>query len=130
MISQYVYISTAQGLSREEVEAILAVCARNNVAQKVTGLLLYNGRNFLQLLEGAKDTLDRLMQNIEADPRHAGVAILHKGEVDDRVCPDWAMKRIAITEAIEQRQQRLEEELPNLINPAIRKVVLNFAMLN
>lgn len=130
MISQYVYISTAQGLSREEVEAILAVCARNNVAQKVTGLLLYNGRNFLQLLEGAKDTLDCLMQNIEADPRHAGVAILHKGEVDNRVCPDWAMKRIAITEAIEQRQQRLEEELPNLINPAIRKVVLNFAMLN
>ena len=130
MISQYVYISTAQGLSRDEVDAILASCARNNVANGVTGLLLYNGRNFCQLLEGEKDTLDGLMATIESDHRHAGMAILHKGEVEERVCPDWAMKRIAIAEAIELRKQRLEEELPGAIDPALRKMVLNFAMLN
>ncbi len=130
MISQYVYISTARGLSREEVEAILATCTRNNVVQGVTGLLLYNGRNVLQLLEGTEAALDALMETIEADKLHAGVAMLHKGDAENRVCPDWAMKRIAITEAIEQRQQRLEEELPSSIDPSIRKVVLNFAMLN
>ncbi|MEM1052316.1 MAG: BLUF domain-containing protein [Pseudomonadota bacterium] len=130
MVSQYVYISTAQGLSREEVEAILETCARNNVEQGVTGLLFYNGRNFLQLLEGDKSDLDHLMETIEVDPRHAGVAILHKSEVEARVCPDWAMKRIAIVDAIELRQQRLEEELPEAIDPAIRKILLNFAMLN
>lgn len=130
MISQYVYISTAQDLSREQVEGILQTCARNNVAHGVTGLLLYNGRNFLQLLEGDKDVLDRLMASIEVDPRHAGVAMIHKGEVEARVCPDWAMKRIAIAEAIEARQERLEEELPEGIDPSLRKMVLNFAMLN
>lgn len=130
MVSQYVYISTAQGLSREEVDTILDTCARNNVPQGVTGLLLYNGRNFLQLLEGEKDGLDRLMASIEEDSRHAGVAILHKGEVKARVCPDWAMKRIAIAEAIDVRQQGLEEDLPGGIDPSIRKIVLNFAMLN
>ena len=130
MISQYVYISTAQGLSREQVEGILQTCARNNVAQGITGLLLYNGRNFLQLLEGDKDVLDRLMAAIEVDPRHAGVAMIHKGEVESRVCPDWAMKRIAIAEAIEVRQERLEEELPEGIDPELRKIVLNFAVLN
>ena len=130
MISQYVYISTAQDLSRDQVEGILQTCARNNVAQDVTGLLLYNGRNFLQLLEGDKAVLDRLMDAIEVDTRHAGVAMLHKGEVTARVCPDWAMKRIAIVEAIGVRQERLEEELPEGIDPEIRKIVLNFAMLN
>lgn len=130
MISQYVYISTAQGLSREEIDAILDTCARNNVEQGVTGLLLYNGRNFLQLLEGDKGALDQLMATIEVDPRHAGVSVLHKGEVETRVCPDWAMKRIAIAEAIEVRQQGLERELPSAIDPGIRKIVLNFAMLN
>lgn len=130
MISQYVYISTALDLSRVEVEAILATCARNNGANRITGLLLYNGRNFLQLLEGEKGGLDRLLATIESDPRHAGMAVLHKGVVDARVCPDWAMKRIAISEAIEVRQQRLEEDLPKAIDPAIRKIVLNFAMLN
>lgn len=130
MINQYVYISTAQGLSRDDIDVILDTCARNNVAQKITGLLLYNGRNFLQLLEGDKASLDPLMSVIEADPRHAGVAILHKGEVAARVCPDWAMKRIAIAEAIDVRQQGLDEELPGNVDPSIRKIVMNFAMLN
>ena len=130
MISQYVYISTALDLSRDDVEAILEVCARNNVDKGVTGLLLYNGRNFLQLLEGDEEMLKHLMQVIEADPRHAGVAMLHKGGVAERVCPDWAMKRIAIAEAIELRQQRLIEDLPEATDPAVRKIVLNFAMLN
>ena len=130
MIKQYVYISTAVGLSREDVDRILDTCARNNAAQEVTGLLLYNGRNFLQLLEGQGDALDKLMSAIEVDERHAGVLVMHKGEVEQRDCPDWAMKQIAISEAIEVRQQRLEEELPDTVDPAIRKLVLNFAMLN
>ena len=130
MISQYVYISTAQGLTREQVEEILATCARNNNVHDVTGLLLDNGRNFLQLLEGDKDTLDSLMARIEVDPRHAGVVILHKGEAETRVCPDWAMKRIAIADAIEVRQQGLEAELPEGLDASLRKDVLNFAMLN
>lgn len=130
MISQYVYISTALDLSREDVSAILETCARNNIQHGITGLLLYNGRNFLQLLEGERAALDRLMAKIELDPRHAGVSMLHKGEVETHTCPDWAMKRIAIVEAVEARQQRLDEELPAKIDPAIRRIVLNFAMLN
>lgn len=130
MIKQCVYISTALGLSREEVDAILSACARNNAEQQITGLLLYNGRNFLQLLEGEEGALDDLMTAIEADPRHAGVLVMHKGEVAKRDCPDWAMKRISISEAIEVRQQRLEEDLPVSVDPAIRELVLNFAMLN
>ena len=36
----------------------------------------------------------------------------------------------SISEEIEVRQQRLEADLPTTIDPAIRKLVLNFAMLN
>jgi len=130
VISQYVYISTALDLSRDQVDAILATCARKNGDEGITGLLLYNGRNFLQLLEGNRAALDTLMSSIEDDPRHAGVVMMHKGDAEERVCPDWAMKRIAISEAIEARQQGLEQDLPQAIDPAIRKIVLNFAMLN
>lgn len=130
LIKQYVYISTAVGLSREDVGTILDTCARNNIEQEVTGLLLYNGRNFLQLLEGQGDALEKLMSAIEVDERHSGVLIMHKGEVETRDCPDWAMKLISISEAIEVRQQRLEEDLPDSVDPAIRKLVMNFAMLN
>lgn len=130
MISQYVYISTALDLSRDEVDAILETCARNNAALGVTGLLLYNGRNFLQLLEGERVALDALMAKIEVDSRHAGVSMLHSGEVEARVCPDWAMKRIAIAEAIEVRQERINQDLPEDLDPIVRQIVLNFAVLN
>lgn len=130
MISQYVYISTALDLSRDAVTDILETCARYNTQHGISGLLLYNGRNFLQLLEGEQAVLDQLMAKIEVDPRHAGVSMLHKGKVDVRTCPNWAMKRIAIVEAVEARQQRLDDELPEEIDPAIRRIVLNFAMLN
>ncbi|MEE4212713.1 MAG: BLUF domain-containing protein [Parvularcula sp.] len=130
MISQYVYVSTAQGLSRADVEDILETCARNNVDLGVTGLLLYNGRNFLQLLEGEGVTLDALMSKIEEDPRHSGVTTLYEGEKPARDCADWAMKRIVILDEPQARKKGLDEDLPAGLDPSVRELILNFAILN
>ncbi|BDW80947.1 hypothetical protein MACH24_03850 [Erythrobacter sp. Dej080120_24] len=130
MLSQYLYISTAPSLSRDEVDAILATSARNNPARGVTGLLLYNGRNFLQLLEGDKAELDSLMARISTDPRHSGVSILHSGEVAERTCPKWAMKRVIIAESVANRRQLLEQDLPAGLEGEVRRMILNFAVLN
>ena len=103
MLSQYLYISTAPSLSREEVDSILASSARNNPANGITGLLLYNGRNFLQLLEGEEADLVGLMVRITHDPRHTGISMLEQRKVNERSCPDWAMKRVLIAESVEKR---------------------------
>lgn len=130
MLSQYLYISTAPTLGREEVDAILATSARNNPAQGITGLLLFNGRNFLQLLEGTEGKVAELMDTITADPRHSGVSVLHRQAVDRRACPDWAMKRVLIAESIANRRAMLEADLPDGLNPEVRKMIVNFAVLN
>ena len=130
MLSQYLYISTAVGLSREEVDTILASSARNNPARGVTGLLLYNGRNFLQLLEGEQAELISLMARIGKDERHAGVSILFSGNIDARTCPFWAMKRIVIAESVKERRKQLEKDLPPGLNPTVQTMILNFATLN
>lgn len=130
MISQYLYISTAPSLSREDVESILASSARNNPANGITGLLLYNGRNFLQLLEGEDAELVSLMVQITHDPRHTGVSILEQRKIEHRSCPDWAMKRVLIAENVERRREVLETELPETIDRQIRKIIMNFAVLN
>ena len=88
MLSQYLYISTAPTLPREEVDAILAASARNNPERGITGLLLFNGRNFLQLLEGEEGEVAALMQTITADPRHSGVSVLDRRSITARSCPD------------------------------------------
>lgn len=130
MLSQYLYISTAPTLSREEIESILASSARNNSARNITGLLLYNGRNFLQLLEGDEAELVDLMLRITHDPRHTGISMLEHKEVRHRVCPDWAMKRVMIADSIESRRETLEADLPKGLDPQMRKMIMNFAVLN
>ena len=130
MLSQYLYISTAPSLSREEVESILASSARNNPERGITGLLIYNGRNFLQLLEGEEAELVSLMVRITHDPRHTGISILDQRKVEKRSCPDWAMKRVLIAETVEKRRELLEAELPKSLDPQIRKIIMNFAVLN
>lgn len=130
MLSQYLYISTAPTLPREEVDAILAASARNNPERGITGLLLFNGRNFLQLLEGEEREVTALMDTITADPRHSGVSVLDKRTIEARACPDWAMKRVLIAESIANRRDMLERELPDGLEPDLRKMIVNFAVLN
>ena len=130
MLSQYLYISTALTLPREEVESILATSARNNPARGITGLLLFNGRNFLQLLEGEDSEVAALMETITADPRHSGVSVLDRRSIAGRACPDWAMKRVMIAESIANRREMLERDLPQDLDPEIRKMIVNFAVLN
>lgn len=130
MVSQYLYISTAPSLSREEVDAILASSARNNPERGITGLLLYNGRNFMQLLEGDEQTLVALMSRISNDPRHAGVSVLSRKEASERACPDWAMKRVLIAESVENRQKLLDADLPAGLDEETRRIIMNFAVLN
>ena len=130
MLSQYLYISTAPTLLREEVEAILAASARNTPARGITGLLLFNGRNFLQLLEGEAGEVAGLMDTITADSRHAGVSVLDRRTIKARTCPDWAMKRVLIAESIANRREMLERDLPEGLDPEVRKMIVNFAVLN
>lgn len=130
MLSQYLYISTAPTLPREEVDAILSTSARNNSARGITGLLLFNSRNFLQLLEGEEAEVAGLMERITCDPRHSGVLVLDRRGIAARTCPDWAMKRVLIAESITNRREMLERDLPAGLDPEVRKMIVNFAVLN
>jgi Sensors of blue-light using FAD len=130
VLSQFLYISTAPTLPREEVESILATSARNNPERGITGLLLFNGRNFLQLLEGEESEVAGLMERITQDPRHSGVSVLDRRAIAERACPDWAMKRVMIAESIASRREMLERDLPLELDPEVRKMIVNFAVLN
>jgi hypothetical protein len=130
LVEQLIYISTAPDLLREQVQDILSVCAQNNEALGVTGLLLYNGRNFLQLLEGEGAVLAELMAKIEVDPRHAGVTTLYRKDVAERACPNWSMRLIEIAADRAARREQVGQDLPRSLDTEARKLALNFAVLN
>lgn len=130
MPSQYLYISTAPHLTSDEMENILATAERNNAERGVTGFLLYNGRNFLQLLEGEESDLVALMTRIAHDTRHSGVSLIGRKEVEERSCPTWAMRRVKIAASPDDRRAELAEALPEGLDEDTLRLIMNFAVLN
>jgi len=91
-LHQIMYISTVVGtVTPQECAAIAQLSATNNRRDDVTGLLLFNSRRFLQVLEGPKDAVDRIFNRINADPRHRAVVKLREGPIATREFGEWAM---------------------------------------
>ncbi len=89
---QLVYVSTATNqITQAEIDGILAASRRNNQQAGITGLLLYNGRRFLQALEGSELDVRETYERIKADPRHRGLTIIASRENGERMFGDWAM---------------------------------------
>lgn len=91
-LHQIMYISTACGaVSASDCAAIAKAAAINNAREDVTGLLLFNSRRFLQVLEGPTEAVRRIYDRIALDPRHRAVVKLREGTIADREFGQWAM---------------------------------------
>ena len=86
------YLSTARpSVDEHATAAILAASRRNNRVDGLTGLLLFDGRRFLQALEGQEEAVLRAFKRITADPRHYACVELSRKPVRTRAFADWNM---------------------------------------
>lgn len=76
-----------------EVDAVVEASARRNAARSVTGALLYCDGQFLQALEGGRDSVVLLYEAIAKDPRHSDIRIVSVQEIETRAFGRWGMKR-------------------------------------
>jgi hypothetical protein len=89
---QLVYLSRASHrFSQRDLTDLLAQSRKDNFEVGITGLLLYAEGHFMQLLEGAKDAIESLMERIKRDPRHRDVRVLEEGPVAQRQFSEWSM---------------------------------------
>ncbi len=89
---QLIYVSSARGLLPEnELLNILEVSRRKNAERDITGILLYKGGNFLQVLEGPEDAVTALYTTISRDTRHDGLLLIAQRPIAARDFPDWTM---------------------------------------
>ncbi|WP_294266392.1 BLUF domain-containing protein [uncultured Sphingomonas sp.] len=71
--------------------AIVHKSRRNNALCGITGLLWADFPNFIQIIEGAPDTVEATYQRIAADPRHWNVEILSDREILAREFAGWSL---------------------------------------
>lgn len=96
MLAKLVYVSTANLRGTHDaielqVSKILSQSFLWNERVGVTGMLLYSGGFFLQLLEGEESALDETFARIEADSRHRNIRVLMRQPLEDLYLANFPM---------------------------------------
>lgn len=91
MISLIYVSSSVTLLNTQELFDILRNARANNQKLDITGMLLYKGGNFMQVLEGAEESVKKLYAAIEKDPRHKGMTMLSEEKITERQFSKWEM---------------------------------------
>ena len=82
---QLVYSSFVQKhVSKESIAKLLLRSQANNLKNEVTGCIVFHGNEFIHLLEGRKEDVQKLYTRIVKDTRHRHVTILYKQTISDR----------------------------------------------
>jgi len=87
-----IYVSVADPLlSTTDIDAILVAARRNNTRDELSGALIYNGHNFMQLLEGPAERVDMCLATIAGDERHSGMVEIRRRQIEAREFAGWSM---------------------------------------
>lgn len=87
-----VYTSSAvRPFSEDELAQLLTLSRTRNSVRDITGLLLYRGGEFVQILEGPGPDIEQLMDEIRRDPRHDDIRVLIEEPLHERRFAEWTM---------------------------------------
>jgi hypothetical protein len=127
-----VYISQAAiGIADEQVQDILRSSQRNNAANRITGVLVFGGGLFMQVLEGSEQAVLRLYVKILDDRRHSDCRLIHVTPTDEQAFKQWSMavlegEPLDFQRIGELRARRLEtvqsQTFTNLMRDFVRKL--------
>ena len=82
---EILYVSTlAPGTPVTAISDIMTKSRRHNQAHGITGLLVFDGARFAQLLEGARELVFDLVERIRTDARHINMDVLHYAPLAER----------------------------------------------
>lgn len=101
---QLIYVSSADSadMSEDELARILESAVRHNTPDGITGMLLYAGGSFMQVLEGERAQVEETYARVERDPRHHDVMMIDAQPVEARDFTQWRMgfRRLGAADAI------------------------------
>jgi hypothetical protein len=87
-----IYVSTAnKKIVDADLNAILDSSVRHNIKNDVTGLLLFAGNRFMQVLEGQEVAINETMARIAKDSRHTDLVVLEQTAIARRSFDKWSM---------------------------------------
>ena len=87
-----IYISDYLGSNiAKDCGDILRVSSFKNPMNRITGVLFYHNRKFMQVIEGKKEDVKRLIAKIMIDKRHCNMTIMIDQSITERSYSGWNM---------------------------------------
>jgi hypothetical protein len=119
------YTSLARlDLQASDLEAIHRTAREANALEGITGLLIFNGTHFLQIIEGAPNAIDELVERLRRDPRHHGLEIRDERNIDSRSFPDWSMELVRVSASYFEAKDTVSNRLPDATSSEVRDRVV------
>lgn len=122
------YTSRARlDLADEDLAQIHQSARHLNALDGISGLLLFDGSRFLQIVEGAEDAVDNLVERLRMDPRHSAFEVRDERLVERRSFPDWSMELVRVSAGFGNAPQEVAPILPATVTEAVRELVLRMS---
>ncbi|WP_260580749.1 BLUF domain-containing protein [Sphingopyxis sp. PET50] len=120
-----IYVSVADpDLGPADIASMVAGAQANNARDGLTGALIYNGQNFMQLLEGPVAGVEACLARIRADLRHHGMIEVRRRLVDVREFADFSMLYSPLFRAHDEDLSRLAAR--RALDPQDERLMSNF----
>lgn len=120
-LTSLTYTSLARlDLQSSDLEDIHRSARELNALDGITGLLVFNGTHFLQIIEGAHDAIEDLLDRLRRDPRHTGLEVRDERRIDKRSFPDWSMEMVRVNASYFKARETITDRLPATVPEAIR----------
>jgi hypothetical protein len=124
------YTSRARlDLSRRDLADIHESARHLNALDGVTGLLVFDGIRFLQIIEGSEEAIDSLVDRLRRDQRHSAFEIRDERSVDARSFPDWSMELLRVSNGYLNARNEIESALPDGVAPAVRALLAEMSKM-
>ena len=122
------YTSRARlDLGEAELDEIRQSARMLNALDGITGLLLFDGTRFLQIIEGSEEAVDALVERLRRDPRHSAFEIRDERYVDQRSFPDWSMEFATMADGFDDAPAELASVLPKEVSDGVRDVAIRMS---
>jgi hypothetical protein len=122
------YTSRARlDLAPEDLGEIHQSARHLNALDGITGILMFDGTRFLQIIEGGEEAIDNLVERLRRDSRHSALEVRDERLVEERSFPEWSMEMVKVSAGYLQARPELERILPERVAPAVRDLILRMA---
>lgn len=119
------YTSWARaGIRPDDVDAILASARINNPLDGITGVLIFNGTAFMQILEGSEAAIEGLRSRLESDPRHSNMSVRDTRVIEARTFPYWSMAYLRLESGEFHGKEEVVAALGRDLPQPVRNIVM------